>query len=36
MNQAIRNTWATDVAQAVLFETDDKRTRMTNFLERKK
>ena len=30
------HAWATDVAQAVLFETDDKRTRMTNFLERKK
>ena len=30
------HAWATDVAQAVLFDTDDKRTRMTNFLERKK
>ncbi|MCM3894212.1 enoyl-CoA hydratase/isomerase family protein [Gordonia sputi] len=30
------HAWATDVAQAVLFETDDKLTRMTRFLERKK
>ncbi|WP_271800516.1 enoyl-CoA hydratase/isomerase family protein [Dietzia maris] len=28
--------WADDIAQAVLFETDDKQERMTTFLERKK
>jgi enoyl-CoA hydratase len=28
--------WVDDIAQAVLFETDDKRERMTAFLERKR
>lgn len=28
--------WADDIAQAVLFETEDKQQRMTNFLERKR
>ena len=28
--------WVDDIAQAVLFETDDKRDRMTAFLERKR
>jgi enoyl-CoA hydratase len=28
--------WADDIAQAVLFETDDKHERMTAFLERKR
>lgn len=30
------HAWATDVAQAILFETEEKTDRMTNFLERKK
>ncbi|RZL72450.1 MAG: enoyl-CoA hydratase/isomerase family protein, partial [Rhodococcus sp. (in: high G+C Gram-positive bacteria)] len=28
--------WADDIAQAVLFETEDKQRRMTAFLEKKK